>query len=286
MAGAGGLTALRRLWSTGVRRWVIISALAIALALVVGLPTLGTSQGTRDARDVFCLQPSEQGALADAAVSLGVARQGSTKNRVLVGDDAVSVFDWRDEHNDDFVRACDALAAMRGKSATGTSVNSIVLPLLTVVLTSALTFASTRRQNRTTRGQADAGELRTAVAAYSSAANEYLDSVVSLPSGPATEMEAAREVLVGRLGAVVEREPDWLAVRDVVDLLRHGELGPVLDSELRDIKAAGPRGRRIAETRARIREVSTIGFLVADALAEHGGVDGRLTRPLAEGARP
>jgi hypothetical protein len=265
---------------------VFISVLAIALALVVGLSTLGTSQETRDARDVFCLQPSEQGALADAAVSLGVARPGSTKNEILAGDAGVSVFDWRDQHNDDFVRACDALAAVRGKAAAaGTSVGGVVLSLLTIVLTSALTFAGTRRQNRSTRGQADAGELRTAVSAYSSAANEYLDSVVPFPAGPATEMETAREVLVGRLLGVVEREPGWLAVRDVVDLLRDGELGPSLDSRLRDVKNTVARGQKVAELRGLLSDVSDIGFLVADALAEHGGVDRKLTQPLTEGTR-
>lgn len=268
--------------------------LAAGLVLVVGwlmLPALTTSQETRDARDVFCLQRGERPALASAAVALGFADPDSTQNRIVDGDYQASPWDWRDDRRADFDRACDALAAVRGKSdiaasaGAGTGAAAIVLPLLTVVLTWALTNVSTRRQTRTTRGQADAGELRLAVTTYNSAANQFLDSLVTFPADkPSTEMDAARDTLVGRLNGVLEREPDWLAVREAVALLRDGELGTSMDPTLRGMRETAARGREIAELRKRISDISDIGFIVADALAEHGGADQRLTRSLAEGS--
>lgn len=290
MAEGGGLAALRRGWSASGWRRARIAALTVALVLVVGwlvLPAVTTSQETRDARDVFCLQRSERAALADAAVALGLARPGSTRSRILVDDDtSVPLLSWRADRPDDFARTCDALSAVRGKSAAGTrgTVDTVVLPLLTVVLTSALTYVATRRQNRTTRGQAEAGELRAAVTAYNNAANQFLDSRVTFPADrPTAELDAARDTLTGRLNGVVEREPEWLAVRDVVALLRDGELGTSMDADLRALRDSTARGRRITALRARVREVCDLGFLVADVLAEHSGVDRRLTRPLTEG---
>jgi hypothetical protein len=294
VAEAGGVTAWRRrLSASGWRRTRII-VLAAGLVLVVGwltLPAFITSQETRDARDVFCLQRGERPALASAAVALGFADPDSTQNGIVAGDYRASLWDWRDDRRADFDRACDALAAVRGKSdiaagaGASTGAAAVVLPLLTVVLTWALSNVSTRRQTRVTRGQADAGELRVAVTTYNSAANQFLDSLVTFPADkPSTEMDAARDTLVGRLNGVVEREPDWLAAREAVALLRDGELGTSMDPTLRGMRETAARGRKITELRTKVRDVSDIGFLVADALAEHGGVDRRLTRPLAEGS--
>jgi type II secretory pathway pseudopilin PulG len=269
---------------------LVIAALALALLFVVGwliLPKLSVSRETRDARDVFCLQPSEQGALADAAMALDVADKGSSVTGIVIGNSSVSLLDWRDDHRDDFNRTCDALSAVRGKPATQSGgVDSVVLSILGIVLTAALSYAVNRSQQKATRGQTDASELRTAVTAYSDAANQFLDSRVTFPADlPSTEMDAARDELVGRLGGVVEREPAWVAVRDVVALLRTGDLSTSLDQNLRAIRDNTNRGRRIGEMRKRIQTVSDIGFLVADALAENGGFDKRLTQPLPEGVR-
>lgn len=289
MAEAGGTPALRRFWTADVRRRTGLAVLVAGWLLAVGwlvVPAVVVSEDTRDARDVFCLQADERDALADAAVALGLARPDSTPERLLVDDGPVTAYEWRGEHNEDFVRACDALSSVRGKAtATGGGATGFVAPLLTVVLTSALTYATTRRQNRTTRGEADADELRAAVTAYVNATNEFLDTRIPYPADdPTTAMDAAREAVIGRLNGIAERKPAWVAVRSVVALLREGELGASMDQELGDMADATARMRRLTELRARVTEVSVIGYLVADALAEHGRVDRRLTRPLAEGA--
>ncbi|GAB3469270.1 hypothetical protein GCM10027436_85900 [Actinophytocola sediminis] len=272
----------RRFRSGGWRQVVVVALIAGWLAAIGWLvrPAFVTSQDTRDARDVFCLQPTERGALADAAVALGVARSGSAADQILVGDASVPILRWRDQWPDDFVAACDALSAVRGKSTVpGEGVNTVVLPLFSVVLTSALAFAATRWQHRATRGQADAGELRAAVTAYGHAANALLDSRLSFPADePTTDLDAARATLVGRLNGIVGRKQAWTAVREVLTKLRDGELGTSLDADLQALRDTATRQQRITELRAQVREVAEIGFLVADALAEPGTADRRLIR--------
>lgn len=292
MAEAGGIPAWRRFWSADVRRRTVVTVLAAGWLLAVGslvVPELVTSDAARDTRDVFCLQTGEQDALADAAVALGLAQPGSTPDNLLLAgdtagdtaDDTVTVHDWRRDHNADFVRACDALSSVRGKATpSGGGLGGVVLPVVTLVLTSALTYATTRRQRRSDQGENDAVALRGAVDDYTRAATEFLDSRVSFPADlPPAAMDAARDALVGRLNGIAARRPDWIAVRDVVTLLRDGELGTSLDAGLRAHRDATTRLRAIGDLRARVAHVSDTGYLVADAIAEHGSVHRRLTRP-------
>ncbi len=284
--------ATRRNRIVTIRKWGVTGALTVGLLVVVGwlvLPNLLTSQATRDARDVFCLQPAQLSELADAAQALGVTKAGSSAELILTDGTSTSPLRWRQERPEEFDRTCDALSRVQGKPVTqaaGVSgVAGIVLPLLTAVLSAALAYVSTRRQNRATVGQSDAKELRDGVTAYRDAVNKLLDDRKNLPTTlPTAETDAARDALVSRLSAVIERQPRWTCIAEAVAMLRTGELDDGLDRDLTSRSDRTERVARIDELRKRVREVADAGFLAADALANGGDQETiALTRPLREG---
>jgi len=261
------------------------------LLIVVGwlvLPGLITTQATRNARDVFCLQPAQRTALADAAMALGFAKTGGAVDLVLADDTSIKLLNWRKERPEEFSTACDALSAVQGKPVTpagGVSgVAGVVLPLLTAFLSAALTYVSTRRQNRATVGQADAKEVRELVTAYRDAVNLLLDDRRKPPGDlPVGNAAAAHDALAGRLSALAERKPKWTRLAEAVELLRTGELAGDFDQRLREQNSRAGRKELIDRWRGLVAEVTDTGFLVADALARDDDVaDGALTRPLRE----
>ncbi|MDS0135348.1 MULTISPECIES: hypothetical protein [unclassified Amycolatopsis] len=279
-------SATRRIRAVTIRKWVVIGVLAVALLVVVGwliLPSLFTSQATRDARDVFCLQPGQRQALAEAAVALGIANDTSSAKLIVSGGTSSPPPSWRQEKPDDFTRTCDALAGAQGKPATQAGgvggPAAVILPLLTAVLSAALAYASTRRQNAATVGQADAKELRELVTAYRDAANKLLDAWKKPPveSSATAETDAARDALAGRLNALAERKPGWTRVAEALTLLRTGDLRPGFDRDLRTSGNRADRVERIDHLRKQVVVVTDTGFSVADTLAS--GDDSALVQP-------
>ncbi|MEV5716848.1 hypothetical protein AB0L41_23380 [Amycolatopsis mediterranei] len=279
----------RRIRGSTIRKWVLIGALTGGLLIVVGwlvLPALITTQSTRNARDVFCLQPAQRGALADAATALGFAKAGGAVDLVLADDTSIKLLNWRKERPEEFSTACDALSTVQGKPVTPpggvTGVAGVILPFLAALLSAALTYVSTRRQSRATVGQADAKEVRELVTAYRDAVNLLLDDRKKPPGDlPAGDAAAAHDALTGRLSALAERKPKWTRLAEAVELLRTGELTSDFDQRLRARNTRADRIELIDRWRALVAEVTDTGFLVADALARDDDVDdGALTRPL------
>ncbi len=278
-------SATRRIRAVTIRKWAVIGALAVALLVVVGwlvLPNLLTSQATRDTRDVFCLQPGQRQALAEAAVALGVANDASSAKSIVSGGTSSPPPSWRQEKPDDFARTCDALTGALGKPAAPAGGVSgpagVILPLLTAILSAALAYAGTRRQNAAAVGQVDAKELRELVTVYGDAANKLLDAWKKPPveSSVAAEADAARDALAGRLNALAERKPGWLRVTEVLTLLRTGDLRPGFDRDLRASTERAARVEHIDRLRKQVAVVTDTGFSVADALAS--GDDSALVR--------
>lgn len=258
----------------------VLSAAVLGVTAWLIVPAVTTSDAVRDARTVFCLQSDQRAALADAAVALGVAQDGSSAGGVLVGGVRIDLVRWRVDRAEDFDRTCDALAAVRNVNTVGTQAVTVVQPILLAVLTAALTFASTYRRDRVIRGQTDGDALRTSVKAYDEAANAYLDGFVSFPStaSPAA-IDAARGELVGRLHGVRRRYPAWRAVGDVLEWLESGELRSA-GRELDQTTDAASRIARIDELKAQVNRVVEIGNLAANSLTDPAKQDPALELPL------
>lgn len=255
--------------------------LAVAAWLVV--PLFTTSESVRDARAVFCLQPAERAALADAAVALGVAGEGSSAGGMLVDGVGVPLTTWRREHEADFDRTCDALAAVRNvPAAAGTQARTVLQPFLLAVLTAALTFVTTYRKDRAARSQTVGDALRDSVRTFAEAANAYLDGFVGFPatSSPAA-MDIAREDLVGRLRGVHRGHPSWRAVGDVIGWLDDGDLRSA-GEQLSRIRDASVRGNRIDALKAEVAMAVAVGNQTANSLADPAGADKELKLRLTE----
>jgi hypothetical protein len=264
--------------------WLVLGVLSAAVLGIVAwliLSAVITSGDVRDARTVFCLQPDQRAALADAAVALGVAEDGSSADGVLVDDVRIDLVQWRLAREDDFNRTCAALSAVRNVPATvGSQAATIVVSVVLAVLTSALAFVSTYWRDRMIRSQTDGDALRTSVKAYDEAANAYLDGFVSFPStaSPAA-MDAARGELAGRLHGVRRGYPAWRAVGDVLEWLDNGELRSA-GRELDQTKDTTSRIARIEELKAQVTRVVEIGNLAANALIDPTKKDSALELPL------
>ncbi|MFI0406039.1 hypothetical protein [Actinomadura sp. 3N508] len=149
-----------------------------------------TTDTAEDARLVYCLDPTHQVELVNAAVTLGVGGRATARTHVTVAGKAMSLDTWRKQNPKAFDRVCNALyeASARGGSSGGgsggLSVSELLKILLAALVGAGLTmFVGDWRSARDT-GMLRADGLRRAVREYSSAASEYAQAWAAYSAGP------------------------------------------------------------------------------------------------------
>ena len=288
MSERGGNPATRSFWSARKTRKSFIGVLSAAILGVAAwliVPAVTTTDAVRDARTVFCLQPSQRTALVDAAVALEIAGADISGGGAQVDE----ILRWRSGHEADFTRACDALSAVRNVPAatrTPAAAATIVLPILLAVLTAALTFVTTYRRDRMVRDQTEGDALRASTQTYADAANAYLDGFATFPvtASPAA-VDNARTDLTSRLRGVRHRYPEWQAIDGVLAWLGDGEL-PAAGKELARTQDGAKRHSHIEMAKSQVGQVVDVCNRIVNSLADPARPDPELERPLSGMSRP
>jgi hypothetical protein len=166
-----------------------------------------------DALAVFCLSPEHRERLADAARTLGVASPTpSAPDRLFVGNQNLDLEAWRESHNSDFVRVCEALVATEPQVRVPESPGFWVRMgefLLPTAVGALLTFLATGWRAAIDRGARDADALRAASSEFRAAMTAYAAEWVSGGAPPPTTVQIRRADLIRQLDRVVSYYPSW-----------------------------------------------------------------------------
>lgn len=242
------------------------------MLLVLVLAACGDDpSGERDAQLVHCLTAAEPARVAEAAVALGVADRVSRGGEVVVGDDELSIEEWRERAPDDFARTCAALAAadaVGAGSGDGSSDDGLltsVASLLAAILGGAAAGLATEYLNRRGRRFQYAVELRASLTSFQRAGVAYLRGwrEPGTPRLPATALTSAGDELADKLRHVAEERPAWTGLITLRRKLSDGPLGGDLDGWL---VPAATRSERLEELQRVLRDIADRGERTAVAI--------------------
>jgi hypothetical protein len=231
---------------------------------------------SQDAELVYCLAPAQTGNLVNAAVSLGLADQGSAPGRIRVAGRELTLTQWRATQNESFERACTALAAEStlSTSSAGTGDNGgqeLIDVLLPVVAGALLTLVLDDAKRASDRRWALADELRANWTTFEASVLSYARDRASPPnSGRASleEVNGNRRALQATLRKILSqrrKSPTLIALRDALN----DALGTALPngwgrSDDRDVNEV--RSRREEEVKDCLKNSDTAVQKVASAL--------------------
>jgi hypothetical protein len=149
---------------------------AIAVLFVV-LPLTACAAeppGLTDADVVFCLSDGQRAALADAAVTLNLAKPAPATEDVIVDSRPVTVRQWRADQPDAFTKACSAIRPARSAAAAiPPAIQSWLLATVNVVVGAVMGFGSANLLQRSARARQNGRLLRSSATAFLAAANAY-----------------------------------------------------------------------------------------------------------------
>ncbi|GAA3199263.1 hypothetical protein [Actinocorallia longicatena] len=216
-------------------------------AVLLVSPPVSADQAGDDRGVAYCLVKSHRAALAQTAVGLGLA-SSSTADSVVVDGTLVSLERWREEHDEDFERACAAIAPKPSGDA--------LPPLVAFLIPALLGYLAAELPRMRDRGRAEAAQLRAASAAFRKAAAGYLDERGKRTHRPETgPLDAARDQLLAQLNLARERRRRWRWPAPLAEDLISGSFGYSLATGWED-PARGGGGDRLTETREAIGDFS------------------------------
>jgi hypothetical protein len=216
----------------GVRMAVYAVFILAALVLADWRVLVSEGSGLQDARLVYCLQPGHQGALVNAAISLGLATPGSTPIELLVDGRRLTLTHWRSADDAAFNRSCNALAttalpAEPGNADSGTA--EILAILLPVIAGSLLTMAADDFKNVSDRRWAQADELRADWKAFDQAVLSYAQLRREVRPGgipPSSQIDENRRNLASSLRKIHAQHRKSPTIESLQETLAKGDLGP------------------------------------------------------------
>jgi hypothetical protein len=218
----------------GTRMAVYALLLLIALVAVDwGFQEAGRG-GSADASVVYCLLPAHRESLVSAAVSLRLARPGSTAEQVRVGGRHLTLAAWRDADDAGFRRACDALAAASQPApaaGASTGTGAILAVLVPVIAGALLTLAADDFRQASDRRWTLADELRSdwrefyaAVLAYAQRREKAASGGIPAPAA----VDERRRFLSATLRKIHVHRRRSPTIRNLQDTLASGSLGPAI----------------------------------------------------------
>lgn len=228
-----------------------------------------------DALLVFCLSPTHQKDLVDAAMALGVMAPHSSPGQLFPApagtSQALSVQEWRTHHPSDFLRTCNALVAAQNPpdqpAAPGPMENALANTLLLVAgaLLSALAGAWA---NSSTRGREAAASVRAALDGATRAVEDYLNARATAAGEPGKlgdQVQARLADLRARIDPLLARRRYRRTAQAITRLLTGQALGETLT---RGWLGAGSDviERRQEEVRAQLTALVRLGNALALAL--------------------
>jgi len=220
----------------GVRLVVYALLLLVAALVLVGSVVQNPeSEGSKDAAIVYCMQSAHQDNLVGAAVNLGLASVGSTASQMRIGKRRLSLTQWRTADEDDFVRACDALAAdaVPAPSASGDTGPAAIWSILLPVIAGALiTLLVDDVKQASDRRWVQADQLRADWKAFDRAVTSYTERQVDRPAGipGTTEVDDRRQDLITNLRKIQSQHRNSPTIGNLKDTLTTGNLGSAITS--------------------------------------------------------
>ncbi|MBP2326282.1 hypothetical protein JOF56_006667 [Kibdelosporangium banguiense] len=201
----------------------------------VALMTPGSAAAEQDAPVVFCLTPGRQESLVKAAVALRLAEPAKTPDRLAVAGQEWDITKWRDQRNDDFSRACEALfsveqvARQSPAASPGPSLLATLTPFIVAIGTAILAVLTATWRDKISRGKVQADALFAAVGEFLISSDRYISGWLGTGSRPDdTAIREHRAKLLEKLGPITAQHSCWKAVAYVRDQLRTGPFGPEL----------------------------------------------------------
>ncbi|MEO3813821.1 hypothetical protein ABGB17_32900 [Sphaerisporangium sp. B11E5] len=252
-------------------RW---AALLLWVAATLGPAGAAHADDDADLRAVYCLSAAHREQVVEAAVNLrlGAAVHGEPGS-LKVGRWTYPLRAWRDQHPDDFGRACDALLATVPQLVTDEKPGALppfVELLLPVLAGALLTLAVQRVDAAVTRRQASRDALLQAAGHFRRAAHEYVTAWIDNPRTPGDavsarafelQVELAKHKVSGRHRAEAAKLADDLPVPyDVAPGgtggtgLNHAQRREAGEQELRRVATLVARAESLVRRGARGRE--------------------------------
>jgi len=242
-------------------------ALPLSLATVLAVQPL-TARAARadDTSDTLvCTAAGRQQRVADAAVLLGLAEQGSTPAQIQTkAYGTLTLDDWRRKDAGGFRRACSSVvAAVRSEQGGGdSSGNSLWTTLLPLLFGAALTLVTTvvtgGWRERVLEARRQGRSLRDAKAIFTTAVENFLavatDEHARVPSGGT--LDGPRSALLTTLGSLPD--PDGSARLVAVRVaITTGPLGPGLAQEWARAEQRSTETPRYRQIRAALSATET-----------------------------
>lgn len=186
-----------------------------SLLVLVLLAGCSSTPPISDAALVHCA--SHRSDTVDAAVALGLVDSTSTGNRILKDGKPVEFNEWRRTRQQEFEKACKAVAEPHMQPPAAASTPGWVTTAITVaatLLSTALgwwiTWVTTNRREDRNRAKEHAVALRKASRELVDEVRDYCDAQLKGQATPA-ELRRKRDQLNTQLAVTKLMRPDWSA---------------------------------------------------------------------------